>query len=322
VQTCFDRSIVHGEPSFRLRRIIQASISDLNRLSLFSIDSSRLEGYILERSSAAVGAKTGVFMRHCLRSSILVAESVLAFAALALAQTPPRNPPDLSGVWDRPGAAREAPAGPEATAVNARRQRVLPRQAFSFDEPPMHPWAVEKYRQAREDVEDIYESGKDEIDPTYNCFPPGMPRIFTGIRPFEIHQLPKVVLMLFESDHWVRRIHTDGRGHPEGYPVTFMGHSVGKWEGDTLVVDTVNIDSRSWLDGLGHPMSEALRVEERIRRPGRDTLEIDFVFNDPKTYTRPWTGKKTFQLMPTGYEVMEDVVCVEYLEIGKRRQIE
>ena len=101
-----------------------------------------------------------------------------------------------------------------------------------------------------------------------------------------------------------------------------MGHSVGKWEGDTLVVDTVNLDSRSWLDGLGHPMSDALRVEERYRRPNHGTLEIDFLFEDLKAYTRPWGGKKVFQLMPPGYEVLEDVVCVEYLEIGKKRSLE
>jgi len=260
-------------------------------------------------------------MRHLLGSSILIVVA-LGFSAGALAQTASRSIPDLTGVWDRPGAARESPTGPEATLLAARRTRSLPRQAFSFDEPPMQPWTAEKYREAREGIEDIYESGRDDIDPSYSCFPPGMPRIFTSIRPFEIHQLPKVVLMLFESDHWVRRIHTDGRGHPDGYPVTWMGHSVGKWEGDALVVDTVSIDSRSWLDGLGHPKSDALRVEERIRRPNQNSLEIDFHFDDPKTYTRPWTGKKTFQLMPPGYEVMEDVACVEYLEIGKRRSPE
>ena len=101
-----------------------------------------------------------------------------------------------------------------------------------------------------------------------------------------------------------------------------MGHSVGKWEGDTPVVDTVNIDSRSWLDGLGHPKSAALRVEDRYRRPNHSTLEIDFRFDDPKAYTRPWTGKKVFQLMPPGYEVLEDVACSEHLEIGKRRSLE
>ena len=128
-----------------------------------------------------------------------------------------------------------------------------------------------------------------------------------------------MVLVLFESDHWVRRSHTDGRGHPDGYPVTWMGHSISKWDGDALVVDTAGMDDRSWLDSLGHPMSDALRVEERFRRVNRDTLEIDFRFDDPKTYTRPWTGKKVYQLMPPHYEVLEDVVCSEYLEIGKHR---
>ena len=256
-------------------------------------------------------------MHRLLMILFFVAGVMLGFSGPAVAQTP-----DLSGVWDRPGAAREAPAGPEAAALAARRTRSLPRQAFTFDEAPMQPWARAKYAQAREGVEDQYESGKDEIDPTYNCFPPGMPRIFTGIRPFEIHQLPKVVLMLFESDHWIRRIHMDGRGHPDGYPTTWMGHSIGKWEGDTLVVDTSNLDARSWLDGLGHPMSEALRVEERIRRPNQTTLEINFRFDDPKTYSKPWNGQKVFELMPSGYEVLEDVVCSEYLEIGHKRSLE
>ena len=229
---------------------------------------------------------------------------------------------DLSGVWDRPGAAQETPAGAGVNDQAAQRARRVPRQAFTLDEIPMRPAAREEYARAREGTESLYESGKDEIDPTFNCFPPGFPRIYTGIRPFEIHQLRNVVLILFESDHWVRRIHIDGRGHPDGYPVTFMGHSVGKWDGDTLIVNTVNIDERSWLDGLGHPMSDVLRVEERYRRPNHQTLEIDFRFEDLKTYTRPWTGKKVFELMPPGYEVMEDVVCVEYLEIGHKRSLE
>jgi hypothetical protein len=247
----------------------------------------------------------------------LIAPALPGLAGPAMAQTP-----DLSGVWDRPGAARESPTGAGNAGDAERNARRLPRQAFTMDEIPMQPWAREKYAAAREGVEDLYESGKDEMDPTYNCFPPGIPRIFTGIRPFEIHQLPKVILMLFESDHWVRRIHMDGRGHPDGYPITWMGHSIGKWDGDTLLVDTVNLDDRSWLDGLGHPMSDALRVEERIRRPNHATLEINFRFDDPKTYTRPWTGQKVFDLMPPGYEVLEDVVCSEYLEIGRKRSLE
>ena len=183
----------------------------------------------------------------------------------------------------------------------------------------MQPWAAEKYKLARQGMRDIYESGRDELDPTYNCFPPGIPRIYSTPRPFEIHQVPGVVLQLFEWDHWVRRIYTDGRKHPEGYPITWMGHSIGKWDGDTLVVDTIGINDRSWLDSLGHPLSDALHVVERFRRVNRDTLEIDFLFDDPKTYTKPWTGKKVYRLQRPGFEVMEDVVCEDHLEIGKYR---
>ena len=184
----------------------------------------------------------------------------------------------------------------------------------------MQPWAEAKYKEARKGVPSIYQSGGDEFDPTHSCFPHGMPRIYTTPRPFEIQQLPKVMLMLFESDHWLRRIYTDGRGHPEGYPVTWMGHSIGKWDGDALVVDTININDKSWwLDNLAHPKSDALHIVERFRRPNQTTLEIDFTFDDPKAYTRPWTGKKVFELAPPGYEVLEDVICEEYLELGKTR---
>ena len=170
----------------------------------------------------------------------------------------------------------------------------------------MQDWAEAKYRQARQGVTSLYTSGGDEFDPTHSCFPHGMPRIYTTPRPFEIIQNARLMAMLFESDHWVRRIFLDGRGHPDGYPVSWMGHSDGKWDGDTLVVDTININPGSWwLDNLAHPKSDALHIVERFRRPNHNTLEIDFTFDDPKTYTRTWTGKKIFDLAPAGYEVLE-----------------
>ena len=111
----------------------------------------------------------------------------------------------------------------------------------------------------------------------------------------------------------------DGQGHPDGYPITWMGHSIGKWDGDTLVVDTVGIHEKAWVDNLGLPHSEALRVVERFRRVGQDTLEYELTADDPKAYTKPWTGKKIFRLMPPDYNIMEHVICEEYLELGKHR---
>ena len=267
-------------------------------------------------------------MKTRYRVSILAIATGFAFLPLLLAQTPARpgtgaarGTPDLSGVWDLPGATNRSTAGPGAVAdvPDSQRRGTVPRQGFSAEEPPMQPWAAAKYKQARQGVSSLYQSGGDEFDPTHSCFPHGFPRIYTTPRPFEISQAARTVFMLFESDHWLRRIHTDGRSHPEGYPITWMGHSVGTWNGDTLVVDTIHINDRSWwLDNLAHPKSDALHVTERFRRPNQNTLEIDFTFDDPKAYTRPWTGKKVFALAEPGYEVLEDVSCEEYLDLGKK----
>ena len=87
-----------------------------------------------------------------------------------------------------------------------------------------------------------------------------------------------------------------------------MGHSIGRWDGDTLVVDTVGMNDLTWLDGSGNPHSEDLHVVERFRRVNRDTLEVNVTYEDPKVYTKPWTGKMTFRLDPSG-ELIEWVTC-------------
>ena len=120
------------------------------------------------------------------------------------------------------------------------------------------------------------------------------------------------MLILLEKDHWIRRIYTDGREHPKGYPITWMGHSIGKWDGDTFVADTVFINPMSWADPLGHPQSDAMRLIERFHRSGQ-TLRVETTFDDPKAYTKPWKETKNFELMPRGYEVVEEVECEESL---------
>ena len=192
-------------------------------------------------------------MRNHFMNLIWLGLAALVFAPGILAQTASRPAaagavPNLSGIYDRPGADRAPLTGPGAAANAEQRRGAQPRQVFTLEEPPMQPWALEKYKVARQGIPDIYQSGRDDLDPSYNCFPPGPTRAYSDPRPFEIRQFPDVVLMLFESDHWVRRIYMDGRGHPDAYPITWMGHSIGKYDGDTLVVDTVNINDKSWLD--------------------------------------------------------------------------
>jgi hypothetical protein len=250
-------------------------------------------------------------------TSILASVTAFAFVAALAAQAQTR--PDFSGTWDHAQYIGASPAGPGSGDITAERAGGIPRQGFSTEEPPMQAWAEAKYKQARQGVTSIYSSGGDAFDPTHSCFPHGMPRIYTTPRPFEVVMAPHMMVMMFESDHWVRRIFTDGRGHPEGYPYSWMGHSDGKWDGNTLVVDTININPESWwLDNLAHPKSDALHIVERFQRPNHDTLQIDFTFDDPKTYTRTWTGKKVLQLAPPGYEVLEDVVCEDLLDLDKK----
>lgn len=233
-------------------------------------------------------------MRNRFLGSIVVATVVLAASVVLLNRMAQRrdtgtvasapSTPDLSGVW---------------------LQRAV-GDTFTKEVPPLQPWA-----EARTKAN--LEAGPDE-DPEMKCFPSGMPRIYVHQYPIEILQLPGRVIMFFEYDHFVRQIWTDGRTHPseDELNATWMGHSIGSWDGDTLVVDSVGFNDKTWLDNAGHPHSDALRVVERIRRVDHDTLQIDFTFDDPKAYTRPWTGQREFRLRP-GWEITEQVCADNFL---------
>jgi len=223
------------------------------------------------------------------------AAAALAFLPAALAQTSAASgsagkTPDISGMWMQP-------------------QGRLTRR-FTAEEPPLQPWALEIYKDNREGATDPNRNGDDGLDPTMYCLQSGMPRVFTSPFPIEIVQTSARVYMIFQaqSSPSPRVIYMDRREHPEGYPITFMGHSVGRWDGDTLVVDTISIDADSWLDGVGTPHSDQLHVVERLRRTAQDTLEGDFRFEDPKAYTRPWTGKKVYKLNPD-WEYVPGLTC-------------
>jgi len=223
---------------------------------------------------------------------MLAAAAALAISPAGFAQAPSGSSktPDLSGMWIQPPGK-------------------LTRR-FSAEDPPFQPWALEIYKDNREGATDPNRNGDDGLDPTMYCLQGGVPRIYTSPFPIEIVQTPGRIYMIFQaqSSPSPRYIHTDGRPHPEGYPITFLGHSIGKWDGDTLVVDTINIDADTWIDGIGTPHSEELHVVERLRRAAQDTLEADFRFEDPKAYTRPWTGKKVYQLN-TDWEYLPGQTC-------------
>jgi hypothetical protein len=221
--------------------------------------------------------------------------------AQAVRQPPAKVTPDLSGIWMLRGGMSGGTAG----------------RGFSMQVPPLQPGAMEKYKANRAGLTSLNDKGLDDLDPNTYCYPPGAPRSMVMPYPFEIAQRPGIVYLLFEYNSGVRRIYTDGRRHPADVQPTWMGHSIGTWQGDTLVVDTVALRPETWLDPLGTPHSDALHMVERFRRPSANTLEVEFRFDDPKTFTKPWGGKRIYQQTDT--EMSEYFVCEENLQMGKPR---
>lgn len=224
----------------------------------------------------------------------------------AIVQSAAASTPDLSGIWSRlrDGAVSR---GYEMYVLD-----------FGKSDSPMAPWAAAKYK-----INGPKYHGDDPntvlSDPVFQCFPPGVPRIYLYNFPVQIVQIPGQVLMLFEYDHFIRRIYTDGRPHDLQQGPLWMGDSIGKWVGDTLVVDTVSFNDKTLIDRVGRPHSASLHLVERIRRIDHDSMEIDFTVDDPKAYTKPWGTKLIFVLKPD-WKIMEQV-CEDnagFLEFNKK----
>jgi hypothetical protein len=238
--------------------------------------------------------------------SVAILTFVLLFSRVLCAQGGPQqpgekaranSPVDLSGVWNdnMPGSS-------------------FAGYSFTAEIPAMTPWGGSRYEAAKPSYGPrAVEASTDPVNPTtgkdVGCFPPGVPRIYIQPFPFEIMQLPGRVIELFEFDHYVRQIWTDGRQHPEDPDPTWMGDSIGHWEGDTLVVDTLGFNDKTWLDRGGLPHSEQLHVTERIRRPSHDALEIHFTIEDPKTYIKPWVGVRIYKLQPNWN--IKEFICLD-----------
>jgi hypothetical protein len=194
---------------------------------------------------------------------------------------------DISGVWN-------ATRGNYDTA------------SFSKGDPPMTPWGQAQFNAAKPSQGPRGVRLPETTDMVYKCFPPGMPYIYLQLFPMQIIQTPKEVIELFEYDHMVRHIFIDGRKHPADVTPSYNGHSIGHWEGDTLVVDTIGLNGKMWLDRVGHPDSDQMHILERIHRVDDKTLQVDFTFDDPKSYLKPWTALMRFRLRPD-WDIIEDV---------------
>src|SRR5579883_334852 len=222
-------------------------------------------------------------MRQRVIVFLVASACFLGFSLAADAQQ--RSATDLSGVWFMR-------SGPNTRYLGA---------TFMAQTPPMTPWAADKMKLNRPSFgANGVAASNDPVNPTtgdtVGCFPPGVPRIYLHPFPMEIIQTPGRVLMVYEFNHFVRQIFTDGRKHNTDLGPTWMGDSIGKWDGDTLVADTIGFNDKTWLDRAGHPHSEDMHVIERFRRVDPNTLKINLTIEDPKAYTQPWTSELTFQL--------------------------
>ena len=163
--------------------------------------------------------------------------------------------------------------------------------------PPLTPWGQARFGAAKPLVGPRAVAGQENA-PILRCDPDGPPKLLNLPNPFEIVQIPGRVFMFFELGHVWRTIWTDGRPLPKDPDPTWLGYSVGRWEGDTLVVDTAGFNDLGWLDARGTGHSEEMRVEERFRRRDYGHLELTITVTDPKTFTKPITFSVVEELLP------------------------
>ena len=197
--------------------------------------------------------------------------------------------PDLSGIWQVPGDPR-APGGlfGLGESLNSKYFRDV-LSDFPADQRPLTPEGAERLRR---------NSQPGVFNPVLNCLPDGVPHGDLLPEPFKIIHSRGVIVMLYEVETTFRQIFMDGRALPVDPAPAWQGYSVGRWEGDTLVIDTIGFTDRSWLDARGTPRSSGMRTEERIRRRDFGHLELTITMTDPRIFTKPITISTVAELMP------------------------
>jgi hypothetical protein len=196
--------------------------------------------------------------------------------------------PDLSGVWQ----VQAEPRGPGLFGLGESPNSKYFRNilaGFKPDEEPLTPAGKEILRRNTQ---------PGTLGPSLICLPDGVPHGDLLPEPFKIIQTPGVIVVLYEVETTFRQIFTDGRKLPVDPAPSWNGYSVGRWEGDTLVVDTAGFNDLSWLDARGHGHSEEMRVEERFHRRDFGHLDVTVTITDPKIFTKPVTISFVEELLP------------------------
>ncbi len=196
--------------------------------------------------------------------------------------------PNLSGIWQ----VMAEPRGPGLFGLGESPNSKYFRNIladFKPGEEPLTPEGREIFRQNTQ---------PGVAGPSVMCLPDGVPHADLLPEPFKIIQTPGLIVMLYEVETTFRQIFTDGRKQVSDPSPSWMGYSVGRWEGDMLVIDTVGFNNLSWLDASGHGHSEDMRVEERFRRRDYGHLELTVTIRDPKVFTKPVSINVVEELLP------------------------
>jgi|SRR5579871_133439 len=204
---------------------------------------------------------------------------------------------DLSGVWHvqpTPRAEMKRLFGEGIGVVEVPGMEIGTQSKYAFnilldfkpDEAPLRPEASEIFRHRPQ--------GSNAAD---RCLPIGIPATGLVSEPNRIVQSPQMIVIIYESDGTHRQIYTDGRKLPKEFALpAWLGYSAGRWDRDTLIVETAGFNDRTWLDLMGHPHSEALRIVERYHRRDFGHMDVEMTFDDPQMYTKPFTIKFTQEL--------------------------
>jgi hypothetical protein len=208
------------------------------------------------------------------------------------------DPHDLSGIWMR--TVRDHSLGTKPPPLTAAGIAAMKGRIGDTDDELRE---VVNAARASSQVR-LNENGVETNAPWMECNPMGFPRLLNDDEPFEFIMTKDKVLQVFQSEHRIRYLWTDGRELPSGQNLenlgpAWYGHSVAKWDGTTLVVNTAGLDERAWLDNLGYPKSFHARIEETWKRADANTLESQMTVFDPEYYTAPYVGaKRTFKRLP------------------------
>jgi hypothetical protein len=227
------------------------------------------------------------------------------------APKPPEGPapilndrPDFSGLWQRPYVPDMTVTTPDGKTQVA--DPSLPNDPKTENQKgrngnPVPPHKLLPFTEWGKQQWDAYDPAKGDY--TGSCLPFGLMRSMNSPDPIQIMQSKEFLSLLYEQNTWFKVFPLDGRKHRD-IVATWFGDSVGRWEGNTLVVDTVNFNGRTRLDTIGHPHSDQLHIIERFQRPDLGHINYEVTIDDPKTFTRPWKNTRVFTLRPD-WEIME-----------------